>query len=525
MEVRNYSCLIELLGESNVALPSSSSGILIDSRLGILLTHGTVLFEHLLHNNDNHRQLLKNQSVNLEKFNLRAKVSFEKFDKDNQKKRSTSHIQLFNCNQGSSVTPRDNHSAQVLQIFVCPEFVNGLNDVAPKHSDWSFNYIDDTSEKDQLIIDLLPTFVLLRIDNWRNEVENDLKISPIKLVREGLEVYSVATPFANLSPGVFLNSISRGIICKATGKHKSVLLTDARCVPGTEGGPLFDKQGRLIGLIASSLCWKGGEFTGLAIACSIQSLLRSLPLYRAITNIIREEDVEFSHDQQTFLVEKLSKSVVYVKCGALSGSGVVIEPQMGLIATCRHVVAQSAYNPTKVKLSDDCDWFETDVIFSTNSSSPYDFALLKVKHFVDLPLLPSVQVENNPFEGEELFMIGHALLEDKAKYSPIVSTGCLAKLVCQDSLPVMIQSTTVILPGASGGALFGKNGHLVGLIVSNSKDTENNVNYPQVNLSIPFVTLWPYIEAYKETKDMQHLELLNTANNLLKELWSLQSKG
>lgn len=66
-------------------------------------------------------------------------------------------------------------------------------------------------------------------------------------------------------------------------------------------------------------------------------------------------------------------------------------------------------------------------------------------------------------------MIGHALLEDKARYTPIVSTGCLAKLVFQDSSPVMIQSTTIILPGASGGALFGKNGRLVGLIVSNSK--------------------------------------------------------
>lgn len=100
----------------------------------------------------------------------------------------------------------------------------------------------------------------------------------------------------------------------------------------------------MIGLVASSLCWKGKEFTGLAIACSIQSLLRSIPLHRTITNIIKQEDVDYIHDQQTFLVEKLSKSVVYVKCGALSGSGVLIEPQMGLVATCRHVVAQSAYN-------------------------------------------------------------------------------------------------------------------------------------------------------------------------------------
>lgn len=243
MEVRNYSCLIELIGETNVDLPSSSSGILIDSRLGILLTHGTVLFEHLLHNNDNHRQLLKNQSVNLEKLNLRAKISFEKFVNNGQRNKNNSHIQLFNCNQGNVVTPRDNYSAQVLQIFVCSEFVDGLSDVAPKQSDWSFNYIDDTSEKERLIIDLLPTFVLLRIDDWRNDIEKDLRISPFQLIKEGLEVYSVATPFANLSPGVFLNSVSRGIICKVTGKNKSILLTDARCVPGTEGGPLFNRNG------------------------------------------------------------------------------------------------------------------------------------------------------------------------------------------------------------------------------------------------------------------------------------------
>jgi len=55
----------------------------------------------------------------------------------------------------------------------------------------------------------------------------------------GQTVFAVATPFGNLSPAVFLNSVSKGIVSNIVGAESELILTDARCIPGTEGGALY----------------------------------------------------------------------------------------------------------------------------------------------------------------------------------------------------------------------------------------------------------------------------------------------
>lgn len=54
-----------------------------------------------------------------------------------------------------------------------------------------------------------------------------------------------SSPFGGLSPSVFLNSLSFGIISNVCGSRDDVLLIDARCVMGSEGAPVFtDDSGK-----------------------------------------------------------------------------------------------------------------------------------------------------------------------------------------------------------------------------------------------------------------------------------------
>ena len=72
-----------------------------------------------------------------------------------------------------------------------------------------------------------------------------------------------------------MSSLSRGIVSNLAGEENAVILTDARCLPGTEGGGLFlpriNRSGvDLVGVIVSPLCWKANEWIGLTLVCSAQ---------------------------------------------------------------------------------------------------------------------------------------------------------------------------------------------------------------------------------------------------------------
>ena len=51
--------------------------------------------------------------------------------------------------------------------------------------------------------------------------------------------FAVGTPYGNLSPDIFLNCLSSGILCNLVGSQNELLLNDARCLPGSEGGALY----------------------------------------------------------------------------------------------------------------------------------------------------------------------------------------------------------------------------------------------------------------------------------------------
>lgn len=93
-------------------------------------------------------------------------------------------------------------------------------------------------------------------------------------------VYVVGTPFGNLSPAVFMNSISKGVLSNVAGDWHDILLTDARCIPGTEGGAIYPQSWQCdslpLGIVVAPLCWKANEWIGLSMGCRLSSVLNSL---------------------------------------------------------------------------------------------------------------------------------------------------------------------------------------------------------------------------------------------------------
>lgn len=93
--------------------------------------------------------------------------------------------------------------------------------------------------------------------------------APVELKRgETLSISS--SPFGLVSPGVFQNSLTTGIVsnivriphnnlngnedrASAASHAANLILTDARCLPGSEGGAVFNGAGELIGMVAPAV--------------------------------------------------------------------------------------------------------------------------------------------------------------------------------------------------------------------------------------------------------------------------------
>uniref|UniRef100_A0A7N0R992 Glyoxysomal processing protease, glyoxysomal n=2 Tax=Kalanchoe fedtschenkoi TaxID=63787 RepID=A0A7N0R992_KALFE len=92
-------------------------------------------------------------------------------------------------------------------------------------------------------------FVVLGFSSSTCEDLPDITVSESE--KRGDLLLAMGSPFGVLSPMHFLNSIAVGSIsnfyphgsCK-----KSLLMADIRCLPGMEGGPVFNKKGELIGI-------------------------------------------------------------------------------------------------------------------------------------------------------------------------------------------------------------------------------------------------------------------------------------
>ena len=263
-------CLVSAPHPKSKNKDASCSGILISEKHGLVLTHSSLVVNLLTNKSENclrrdgqisgnkfyfpQTTVILNPSVGKQKAAIKA---------DHEKKwpvQSTQSGTFKTALLHVASAPLEekellSFSGTIQHIWKAHEFSKCVNKLFPKHEGWKFadDPPRDTTKKEdsspstdqEKTAFLLPYFVLIKIEDWPyvDEEHDPIMLSP-KSLRKGADVYTMGTPFGALSPAVFMNSVSKGIVCNLTSPDNALFLTDARCIPGTEGGVILTEVER-----------------------------------------------------------------------------------------------------------------------------------------------------------------------------------------------------------------------------------------------------------------------------------------
>ncbi|KAJ8465199.1 hypothetical protein OPV22_027751 [Ensete ventricosum] len=376
------------------------------------------------------------------------------------------------------------------------------------------------------------------------ELKNMLHVDISEAHQRGDILLVMGSPFGILSPSHFLNSISSGVVancCSAGSVKNSLLLADIRCLPGMEGGPVFDRHACLVGMLTSPLRQKTSNaeiqlvITWNAIATAWGNGLQNEPqnVQQEVAGSRRWDlgiwncSVSFSEQEEKISEDKRQRLFL-----SASGSSSVY----GDIAHDASLLNQSHKNYRKISVRlDNVErqfWCDASVVYVSNG--PIDVALLQLD-YVPCQLCPINPEFLCPSIGLPVHVIGHGLLGPRSDIWPSVSTGVVSHVVRvseplhieksgiveteKGSVPVMLQTTAAVHPGASGGAVVDSDGHMIGLITSNAKHGGGRT-IPHLNFSIPCAALLPVFR-FSDDYDLSMLKVLDEPNDLLSSVWSL----
>mmetsp|Transcript_24712 Transcript_24712/g.30259 ORF Transcript_24712/g.30259 Transcript_24712/m.30259 type:complete len:410 (-) Transcript_24712:138-1367(-) len=379
----------------------------------------------------------------------------------------------------------------------------------------------------------------------------------------------ISSPFGLVSPHVFKNSVTTGVLSNIVPFPKmreikdfppALLLTDARCLPGSEGAPVFDSQGRLVGIVAPTL-HRGEKFTvELGAIIPIDLLVDAIELRLNTENVVKynrmnmgvpssatspSNDIIASPDNSLSLaVRKSSSAVVLIRIGSAWGSGIVISP-FGHILTCAHLVIPFtvkghenklelrpgprivvAFRDAAAKPDFECEAF---LLFC--SQGAVDVALLKVD--VNFRTRPVKLPSSNKMitEGQACLASGHALFDPSSKLTSTVSVGVIARVVNypQREEPAILQTSASVFRGHSGGLLADDRGNFIGMLTSNARHSNGNI-IPTINFCIPVNVLRPLInvcENSESEKDRSRevYHSFDVIDQELSSLWKLEVGG
>jgi S1-C subfamily serine protease len=174
---------------------------------------------------------------------------------------------------------------------------------------------------------------------------------------------------------------------------------------------------------------------------------------------------------------RAARSSAYVPGPTSSGSGFVVSREGGFVLTNKHVVRGCA----QVKVRVDGGKPRSAVVQAFDPDD--DLALLRVA----LPNGPSATFREDPAvrPGDDVVAVGYplaGLLADQVN----VSTGTVNALAGLYNDLHLLQMSTPVQPGSSGGALFDASGHVVGVVVTKlnarvvaeeTGDIPQNVNF------------------------------------------------
>ncbi|XP_021349458.1 peroxisomal leader peptide-processing protease-like [Mizuhopecten yessoensis] len=525
---------------------STCCGLLIDTRHGIILTHASLLSQMLTSNSAVLRDLKEeyfSQSKQLSRFEV--EVLFQKTQVENLEENELSQplnnklAPNFLNSELKSSPGFVIHNASVQCIFQCWSLRQVLSKLLPAGS-WDFvenlTDVDQGNEKREKrnqnspeYYSLLPCFLLLKIRNWKPfESVLDVRLSVNNQQGDRVEIQS--TPFGSVSPEIFFNCRSQGIISNLSGKNNILILTDARCIPGAEGGALYFCDGKhrvLMGIMIATLCWKNNEWVGLSLAASLSEILDSLndlPL-KWSDDTYYSVNTHGSQWTMSKVIKSVQVNIPHISVNGNWGSGICVghnKQGQRVILTCSHVIGKGDPTSVEVLYKPVQTPYRADVVYRVPMGQQFDLGiLLEQKTSTSEPGI-KVRRTGTLRQGESVLVIGHALFGRGFDLEPTVTKGIVSKVIRVRNQPVMIQTTCAVQAGASGGAVVDMEGRLVGLVVCNARDTSTGASYPHINMSVPIATIIPVLDSYIESGDKSVLRSLCVRNPVIHSLWTME---
>uniref|UniRef100_A0A8D0L712 Peroxisomal leader peptide-processing protease n=1 Tax=Sphenodon punctatus TaxID=8508 RepID=A0A8D0L712_SPHPU len=521
--------------------PWSCSGIVLSHRPGIVLCHGAILSPFLVAAEQvdwSQRRVLLADSFSPD---LRIQVLWPVENRSQAEGKILQDLEP-SCpalglnplsSQREALSSLRQHEAQLLMAVACPQFQDAFSKVLSRAEQWHFGRKEEAHEAGTLDDELLflHWFAFLRIPELGFPAAGQVTCVSAKSLKKGDTLFACGSPFGSFCPDIFMNTLSKGVVSNMAGEENVLILTDARCLPGTEGGGVFaasDDGLELVGVIVAPLCWKANEWVGLTLVCAVDCILEN------IRNVLVRcgKFLEILCPPMQLVARPLGRltaspgpvyhllpAVVLVECGHVWGSGVMVNSR--LLLTCRHVVNEASTSKPSPWAVPRTSLVKGKVVFATKDASPYDLAVVELQK--SLLSFPKPVLASKFCAGEDVNVVGFGVFGQAC--GPSVTSGILSAVVTVDDKPVMLQTTCAVHGGSSGGPLFATHsGELLGIVASNTRDNSVGATYPHLNFSIPITVLQPLVAEYSRTGNLGSFQELDRACDRIQVVWRLQRK-
>ncbi|XP_015240264.1 PREDICTED: peroxisomal leader peptide-processing protease [Cyprinodon variegatus] len=504
-DVEKCCCVVKISGTSE-RKPVSCSGVIVHFRSGTVICTGLPFSRFVTD-----RELLSSDTG----------VLFPRSFSDSLKIRV-----CFSDSVKNKPGRQREVSGELMMLVNCLEFKQAFLGVFQESDQWRFHGDDEDADMMRDAQSLSWFAVLkVRLVMLKGSDPGPIPWQSCSALQKGFPVVACGSPFGSLCLDLFSSTLSRGIISNLAGEDNAVILTDARCLPGTEGGGLFAVEAtdgvRLIGLIVSPFGWKSNEWIGLTLVCSVDLIFRNIMHCTGVQDGLCLQPLEAGLSMSsTAQVKEACRypTVCFVDSGQVWGSGVVITTN--LVVTCRHVVSGKSLVTLKFHQGNRvCDVIG-DVLFSTKASSPYDLAFIELRVPVPDAVIPKM---SESFRlGDAVVIVGYGGLGRFC--GPSLTSGVLSKVIPLKNQPVMFQTTCAVQAGSSGGAVVQKHsGELLGIVSSNARDLAASVTYPHLNFIIPVPVFQKLLQEFHQMRNVNVFNVLNSVENDVKRVWRLQA--
>lgn len=396
------------------------------------------------------------------------------------------------CSQSNSACEWE---AELVTSWQCRKLAQDIEPFFASSDLSTGNVKDQDIELDK---SLLSMFLLLHFKRpMAEEHQTLLRYDRISSLSRPDGIMVCSTPFGSTHFSSLCNSWSSGIISKCINEASGLFLTDVSCVPGSQGGLVFDQRNMLpAAVIIYPVIWRSDECSGLSIISSLQVILESLHEHTTKENIVISEDslIKMLNNISNIIIANASREVgespedrlVRVTVGNSWGSGIILSGKY--VLTCAHVVQGQHSglifvvrhsNPKRCK-----------VIYQSMSLDKLDVAILELQD--EIPGIGLLPKPSSVMAGQPVTAQGFGIFERGG--ISITTSGIISTVMQHGSSSYYVLTTCKVSSGASGGMILDQNMVPLGLIIANTYDATNKITYPHISMALCIDILYDCIK-------------------------------